>query len=321
LEKEIKMVVKKVVLNLLEQYRGMSISGGQIAETLGVSRSAVWKAVKDLQKDGYIIEGVNNRGYRLCETNDILSAAGMSPYISREIRSEQIKIYDSLESTNITAKQLAIDGAEHGTVVVADVQTDGKGRYGKSFASPRGGGVYMSVILRPEHWGSSPASSTLLTSYAAVAVCEAVEAVSGKSAQIKWVNDVFIEGKKICGILTEAITDFESGEMPWIVAGIGINLTLSDELPEVAGAVFEQPQTAVTRNQLIAEVANRIVRFDGNLNIAEYRRRLMWIGERILVNGQESCELAGVDESGRLLIRKDSAELTTLSTGSITLLT
>jgi len=256
------MSSKKYVLALLESKRNQSISGEYIAEQLNVSRNAIWKAIRELRNDGYKIRAVTNKGYCLCEDNDILSVEGMLPYLSQEKISERIFIYDCLESTNKTAKEMAISEAEHGTVVIADSQTAGKGRYGRSFHSPPNHGLYMSLIIKPNQYRFS--TPTLITAFSAVTVCEAIEAISDKRPKIKWVNDIFLNGKKICGISAEAITDFESGNTQWIVVGIGVNYsTLATDFPEelrhIAGSVFGLDTPPTTRNHLAAEILNRFL--------------------------------------------------------------
>ncbi len=324
------MSTKKYVLELLENKRGQNISGAYIAEQLNVTRNAVWKAVKELEKDGYTIKAVTNKGYCLSDDNDILSVQGMLPFLSDKEISDKINVHASLESTNKTAKELAISGAEHGTIIVADCQTVGKGRYNRNFISPPGHGIYMSFILRPtqQHWIGVP---TLVTSYAAVSVCEAIETTTGKMPQIKWVNDIFITGKKICGILTEAVTDFESGNMQWIVVGIGINFTTPDtgfpeNIKHIAGSVFSGDIPTITRNQLAAEIINRILNIEKNCDnktmLGEYKKRLMMIGKKVVVTGlNEPFEAMAVDidEIGRLIVKKDNGDILSLFSGEISI--
>ena len=184
------------VLELLENNAGQNISGAYIAKQLGVSRTAVWKAVNSLRKNGYSVSAITNNGYCFANENDILSVQGMAPYLSEKVDPGKINIFATLESTNKTAKEFAMSGAEHGTVVIANSQTAGRGRHGRSFFSPPGHGVYISLIIRPAKnwlWASAP---TLMTFHAAVTVCGAIESTTDKKPQIKWVNDVFIDGKK-----------------------------------------------------------------------------------------------------------------------------
>ena len=255
----------------------------------------------------------------LSDDNDILSVQGMLPFLLDKGVSEKIYIHDLLESTNTTAKKLAVSGARHGTIIMAESQTAGRGRYGRSFISLPGHGIYMSFILRltKQQWVATP---TLVTSYAAVSVCEAIEATTGKEPKIKWVNDIFLNGKKICGILTEAVTDLENGSIQWIIAGIGINFTtpaegFPEEIKQIAGSVFGDRPT-ITRNRLAAEVADRMLVFESQYGneamLAEYKKRLMMIGKKVAVTGfNEPFEAIAtdIDDTGRLIVKKGNGDV------------
>ena len=321
------MSVKEDVLALLEGKRGEYISGTCIAEQLHVSRNAVWKSIHELKKDGYKIEAVTNRGYCLCEENDILSVQGMLPYLSHAVISERIYVHKRLESTNKTAKEIAISGAEHGTVIIADCQTAGKGRYGREFHSPPNHGLYISFILHPAQLCFS--TPTLITTRAAVVVCESIEAISDKRPLIKWVNDIFIDGKKVCGILTEAVMDFESGGTQWIVVGIGINVStpttdFPGDLRETAGSIFPSNNPFAMRNRLAAEIVNRLVAPEEQSSEQEmletYRQRMFVLGQTVSVlgAGESYGALAlTVDDTGRLIVKKENGERIPLSAGEI----
>jgi BirA family biotin operon repressor/biotin-[acetyl-CoA-carboxylase] ligase len=266
---------------------------------------------------------------KICENNDILSVQGMIPFLSKKVTADRIFVYTSLESTNKTAKEMAISEAEHGTVIIADGQTAGKGRCGRNFFSPPGHGIYMSIILHPSQLQFN--TPTLVTSFAAVAVCEAIEAISGKTPKIKWVNDVFLEGKKICGILTEAVTDYESGNARWIVVGIGINFSSSaidfpEDLRQIAGAIFSDENPPTTRNHLACEVINRMLAPESSCNekemLIEYKKRLMMLGERISVIGDKrpyEAIAVDIDDAGHLIVKKDDGQILSLSTGEISI--
>jgi len=317
------MTTKQRILALLESNRGQNISGEHIAAHLGISRNAVWKAINALKKDGYTIKAITKKGYALCDDTDILSAQGIAPFLENKEAVGKIFVYQSLESTNKTAKEMAISEAEHGTVIIADAQTAGKGRYARKFFSPAAHGIYMSFILRPTHFDTP----TLITSFAAVSVCKAIEAITDKTPKIKWVNDIFLDEKKICGILTEAVTDFESGNIQWVVVGIGINFStpasdFPEEIKATAGALYAG--TGITRNRLAGEIINRIMTLDAGYDstkmLAEYKQRLMVLGKRIIVTGtQEPYEATAtnLDEIGRLIVEKDTGEIFALSSGEV----
>ena len=323
------MSTKNRILELLEQQRGESISGEHIAGILSISRNAVWKAVKELQKDGYHIVAVTNKGYCLSDENDIVSIPGIKPFLSEKSQpyANKMQIYKSLESTNKTAKEMAVAGAEHGTVIISDCQTMGRGRYSRNFFSPSGGGLYMSIVLRPEvlHFENP----TSVTAFAAVSVCEAIESISKKAPKIKWVNDILIDGKKVCGILTEAVTDFESGGLEWIVLGIGINVHIRaedfpDELQPIATSIHPDERMPGVRNKLSAEIINRILGFETSPSETEifekYKKRLMMLGKEITVyqNQMEYMATAiDVDSVGHLIVKNSNGETMTLSAGEI----
>ena len=322
------MSTKTRVLALLEAQRGDSISGERLAGMLGVSRNAVWKAVKELQKDGYRIVAVTNKGYCLSDENDILSIPGIMPFLSEKSQpyANKIRIYKSLESTNKTAKEMAIAGAAHGTVIISDCQTMGRGRYSRNFFSPAGG-LYMSLVLRPE--GLRFDNPTSVTAFAAVVVCEAIECVCQKEPEIKWVNDIFLDGKKVCGILTEAVTDFESGELDWIVLGIGINVsTRTEEFPaelqSSATSLYPDEKMPGVRNKLAAQIINRILGFEIPPKEPEifekYKKRLMVLGKKITVIQNQTefrATAMDIDSAGHLIVKKESGEIISLSSGEI----
>ena len=323
------MITKNRILELLEQQRGESISGEHLAGVLGISRNAVWKAIKELQKDGYHIVAVTNKGYCLSDENDIVSIPGIKPFLSERSQpyANKIQIYKSLESTNKTAKEMAIAGAEHGTVILSDCQTMGRGRYSRNFFSPAGGGLYMSIILRPEvlHFENP----TSVTAFAAVAVCEAIESISKKTPKIKWVNDIFIDGKKVCGILTEAVTDFESGGLDWVVLGIGINVYIRTEdfpgdLQSLATSIYPDEKMPGVRNKLSAKIINRILGFEAPPSEEEifekYKKRLMVLGKKITVIQNQveyKATAIDVDSVGHLIVKNENGERITISSGEI----
>ena len=321
------MTVQSHLQQLLESNKSAFLSGEEIARRLGVSRNAVWKAIKALQADGYPIQAVPNRGYCLAATSDVLSASGIRQYLAGDAQSLDLRVYDSVDSTNLVLRGLANGGAAEGTVVVAALQTGGRGRKGRSFYSPQGTGVYVSLLLKPN---IAPDDATLITTTAAVAVCGAVEALSGKPASIKWVNDVFMDGKKVCGILTEGSFDMESGQFEYAILGAGINVYepaggFPQEIRAIAGSVLSAPAPD-GKNRMIAEYLNRFLSLYQTLGSAEtnaeYRSRSFVLGRMVTVLSGEQATPAralDVDEKCRLIVEYGDGRRETLSSGEISI--
>ncbi|MCL2398731.1 MAG: biotin--[acetyl-CoA-carboxylase] ligase [Defluviitaleaceae bacterium] len=262
---------------------------------------------------------------------DTISKRGILPLL--KVENCNLKIYDSVDSTNNVAKEMVALNAEHGTVILANVQTGGRGRYGRSFFSPLGHGIYMTFILRP--YPIWPVDISLVTVFTGVVVCEAIESICNVSSttkkipQIKWVNDVFLDRKKIGGILTEAVTD-ESGTLQWIVVGIGINFTATTDLPvELEGIVgsifdFDKENLLITRNQLAAEIINRMLNptYTSKEIIEGYRQRLFILGKKVRVEGTENpyeATVLDIDDMGKLLVKNESGDVITLSAGEVSI--
>ncbi|MGE0073848.1 MAG: biotin--[acetyl-CoA-carboxylase] ligase [Sphaerochaetaceae bacterium] len=257
------MSSKQQVLALLEQFKGSHISGEEIARQLQITRAAVWRAIHDLRLSGHAIEASTKIGYRLSESSDVLSEQGIrSAFTDKRYLELPLHFHESIGSTNGEAKRLALEGAPHGTVVVAGRQTEGRGRNGKSFFSPSDSGLYVSVLLRPE---LDTAMALRVTSGAAVAVCRAIERMCDRRAGIKWVNDILIDSLKVCGILTEGISGFETGRIESLVVGIGVNHTVPpegfpQELQGIAGALFvDTAPPEASRNRLAASIVEELL--------------------------------------------------------------
>ncbi len=233
-----------------------------MAGQLGVSRNAVWKAIKELREKGYMIEAVSNKGYRLSGDNDIISSEGIKACLTPGFdRAGEIFVFDSLTSTSDKAKELAIKGAPHGTVVVAASQTGGRGRKDHSFFSPKGG-LYMSIVLRPDFLFST--DSAELTSFTGKAVTEAIRELTGIEPYLGGINDLYVDGKKVCGILLEGGSEFDSGTLQWVVAGIGINFdsdieSFPKEVRERASSLFTRGKATASKNALIARVIEKVL--------------------------------------------------------------
>jgi len=319
------MSVKTEVLSCLEQNRGKDISGEALAQQLGVSRAAVWKAINSLKQQGYPIDSVTNRGYRLLESSDILSEEGITPFLNGDAASAKVVVFDEIDSTNMEAKRRAANGDKNPLIIVADQQSMGRGRFGRSFYSPQGCGIYMSMLIYPTQDQLSQA--TMFTTAAAVAVCRAISSLSEVDPKIKWVNDIYVDSKKVCGILSEAVFDMENGVIGSIVVGIGINFKNGGELPEeiadIAGTVFgNEPPTS--RNRLTAQVANEFFEILKNIQshefLKEYRERSMLLGEEIVYsrgNEKYAAVAEDIDDDGALVVRFEDGRREALRSGEV----
>ena len=321
------MSSKQQLLTFLEANRDKYLSGEDMAKELGLSRSAVWKAIINLRGDGYKISAFPGKGYMLEEDNDILSLEGMSLFLDKKIDKNLIHVYSTLDSTNQTAKEMAVSGADNGTLIIADKQTNGRGRRKRSFISPSGG-IYMSFVLNSERFATI--DHGVMITYAVNAVCEAIETVTGKHPQVKWMNDIFLDGKKICGILTESASDFETGEIQWIVLGIGINFSISakdfpKEIETIAASIYKEgEEISATRNELAAAIINKILSekafFDKRDILQKYRERLNMLGKRICIVSREGeiyAKAIDIDEEGCLIAECEDGSTRHFSDGEI----
>lgn len=322
------MTTKEKLLALFETNRGAYFSGEEIAQKLSISRTAVWKAVKSLQNQGYTIDAVSNKGYCLSEQTDILSVQGIQKYLRADIMKMDISVLSTAASTNTLVREKANCGAPEGCLVLANEQTAGRGRLGRSFYSPYGTGVYMSLLLRPKNYSAEQAIR--ITTIAAVSMCEAIEAISDEKAAIKWVNDIFVRGKKVCGILTEGSFDLENGLLEYAVLGIGINLYppgrgFPKDLEHVAGAVFPVKQSDA-KNRLVSEFLNRFHGYytaTGQTDyVDQYRKRSFVIGKQvdlISANQSTSAIVLGIDDHCRLLVKYSDGTEDCYSSGEISI--
>lgn len=315
---------KQELLKILEENRGQSVSGQELAERLGISRAGIWKQIQALRDAGYRIDAVQNRGYCLAQNNDKLSRQGILPYLEEPERAEKIFVFDVLDSTNTEAKRRALGGAPDGTVILADRQTAGRGRLGREFYSPANSGVYFTVLLRPN---IPMEQAGMFTTAASVAAMEAVKAVTGKQPLIKWVNDLYLDGRKVCGILTEAVSNFETGVIEAVAVGIGINCTtvFPEELREKAGSLFPGNGESAVRNRLAAELVNRTVHLEdciaeGNF-MEKYRRYSMVLGKTVTVLQEPGSQYLAeeIGNGGELILRGRTGERRVLRTGEVSI--
>lgn len=323
------MTTKEKLLTFLESHKGAFYSGEELAGTMNVSRTAIWKAIKSLQKEGYEIEAVPNKGYCLSADTDIISLQGLKQYLSSERQELPLEVYGLVDSTNTMLRERANQGALEGTIIVAGAQSKGRGRLGRQFYSPQDTGVYMSILLRPARIPTEKAVH--ITTIAAVAACEAIEGVTGKKAMIKWVNDVFMEGKKVSGILTEASISMENLGLEYIIMGIGLNVYapeggFPEEIAQVAGSILEDPMTD-GKNRIAAAFIDLFLDYYDEIEnghyVERYRERSLAIGRVVKVlkkDGDRMALVLDVDEDCHLLVKyEDDGSMDTLSSGEISI--
>lgn len=324
------MSVRDAVLAALNETPGVPRSGEALAAQLGVSRAAVWKAIETLRSEGVTIEAAPRRGYCLPVRHDLLTADAVSHALPPDLRAvfPSLEVVPELPGTNAALRTRAEQGAAECSVLIAAAQTEGRGRAGRSFYSPPGTGLYLSLLLRPT---LAAEQGPLLTALTAVAVCRAVETLFQVPLDIKWVNDLYHNGHKVCGILTEAAVDLESGGLWYVIVGVGFNLCSPpggwpEELRGIAGGLFDGTPPPGSRAQLAAafltEFQSLYASFDPQAFLPEYRRRQMLVGQevQVLFPGQTPrlAVALGVDDAARLLVRyTDTGEETALHGGEV----
>ncbi|MEE0932369.1 MULTISPECIES: biotin--[acetyl-CoA-carboxylase] ligase [unclassified Clostridium] len=321
-------MLKSKVLKVLEENKGKTVSGAEMAKTLNLSRTSIWKAINSLRDDGYTINAVTNKGYSLADNTDLISKEGISLYLNKDFSNVDIYIYKTTSSTNEVAKKLALSGAKHGTVVISEEQTQGKGRMGRSFYSPANTGIYMSIILRPT---LTAMDSVLITTSSSVAICDAIHKVTGIECQIKWINDIYINNKKIGGILTEASTNFESGTIDYLILGIGINFNnpkdnFPDDLKEIADSLYNGNSNGINRNILCAEILNNILSIIPKIKdynfISEYKKRSIILNQEIMYTSggiYSKGRAIDINNDGSLVIKHDDGSIKILNSGEISI--
>lgn len=299
------------ILELLRRQEGF-LSGEDIGRELSITRAAVWKGIKKLREEGYEIEAVTNRGYRLTNPETMYNKRELEQGLKTKTMGQSIYFYEETDTTNNRARELALEGAPEGTLVVAEKQTAGRGRRGKVWESPLGTGIWMSLVLRPQ---IMPAEASVLTLLCGLATAEAIEAETGLSADIKWPNDILINGKKAVGILTEM--DCEMSEVHFVIPGIGINVNTASfppEIAEIATSLYLECGKTVSRRRLVHKVLERLEEhYETFLRtgsfaamLEDYRKHCITLGKEVHVLGREPffAEALDITPEGELLVRR-----------------
>lgn len=325
--------MKTKILKILRNADGF-VSGQAICESLGVSRTAVWKVINQLKEEGYEFDAVSNKGYRIVNYPDILTKSEIESQLDKNDIIKKIVFFDETDSTNNRAKKAAEEGEESGTLFITECQTGGRGRRGRNWVSPPGSGIWMTLLIRPD---IRPDEASMLTIVAAMAVSSAITKVTKYDAKailsdekdilfadnkieqckIKWPNDIVLDKKKICGILTEMSAEPE--HVNYVVTGIGINVNtteFADEIKDMASSIFVQTGVRIKRSHVVAQFAhdfteyfNRFIKTqDLSLLVDDYNKMLINAGKTVRIEERGEAYTAGaygIDNEGRLIVKVD----------------
>lgn len=299
--------MKKKILAILQNSGGY-VSGEKISEQTGISRAAVWKHIKSLKNMGYEIKSVTNRGYLLVSSPDLITAEGITERLNTEFIGRKLFIYDETDSTNERAKTNSTEN--EGSVFIAEVQNHGKGSRGRGWVSPRGSGIWHTILLKPD---IAPTEVAQITLVAGLAVCKAI----GMGAKIKWPNDIVIGTKKVCGILTEMSAEIDM--VNYVVCGIGINVnteSFDKEIAHRATSMYIESGEKQTRNDIIAKELNYFEYYykkflAGGLSaiLDEYKENCVTIGRDVTVIYKKETvtgKAVDIDENGALVVETEN---------------
>ena len=301
------------ILDILKKEIGF-ISGEEIGKRLEISRAAIWKGIKKLREEGYEIEAVTNKGYRLVLHETMYNEKEILSDLKTKKMGKKLYFYKEVGSTNDVIRQFALDGAEEGVLAITEMQNNGRGRRGKPWVGPAGTGIWMSLLLRPH---IHPSEASVLTLIMGLAVQEAIQKVAGISADIKWPNDVLIDNKKLVGILTEL--DCEINEVQSVTIGVGINVNTTvfpEEIADIATSLYLASGRTFSRKMLVHEILQIFeVYYDRFLTSREgfapfldtYAKKCITLGKKVRVEGRVSflATAVSVTPQGELLVRRE----------------
>lgn len=316
--------MKAEILKMLRE-TGDYVSGQEICEKLGVSRTAVWKIIRQLQEEGYQVEAVRSRGYRIIDGPDVVTAGEVESLLDTEWAGKKIVCYPETDSTNIRIKHLGDEGAPHGTLAVADRQTAGRGRRGRAWESPGGSCIYMSILLRPD---LAPEKAPMLTLVMACSAAEGIMDCADVKVQIKWPNDIIVNGKKLAGILTEMSTQVDYINHVTIGVGINVNLQRFPGKIQNATSLLSETGTRIKRAPVIAAVMKH---FEENYKIfmqtedmsglmEKYSSLLVNQGREVLIlekDAEYKAYAEGINQKGELVVRREDGTVENICAGEV----
>ncbi|KXG73982.1 biotin--[acetyl-CoA-carboxylase] ligase [Thermotalea metallivorans] len=320
--------MKKEVLETLKHNKGRFISGEELSNRLGVTRTAVWKHIHQLKEEGYRIESVSKKGYKLLEEPDILNENALQLDLDTKIIGKRIIHLNTIDSTNTMAKKIAAEDGEEGTIVIAEEQTEGRGRLGRKWVSPKGTGIWMSLILKPS---IEPTEAAKITQIAAAAVALAIRKVTGCEAGIKWPNDIILERKKVCGILTEMSAELNC--VNYVIVGIGINVNgdmeaFPEDIKKTATSVKASAGKTVSRKAIVLYILREFERLYLDFiqskslqkSVEICKKYSVTLGNPVkIINRDRQIVAEAVDltEEGELVIRNQKGELEKIISGEV----
>lgn len=317
--------MKAEILALLRE-SDKFVSGQELCNRFGVSRTAVWKVINQLKKEGYRIEAVQNKGYHMVSSPDLLSKYELESRLTTKWLAKELVYKDMTDSTNADVRKMAEDGAKNGLLVLSDGQTAGKGRRGRSWQSEKGQNLYFSMLLKPDF---SPEKAPMITLVAAYSVAKVIRKQTGLNAKIKWPNDIVVNGKKVCGILTEM--SIERDYIHHIVVGIGINVNeeiFPKEIEDMATSLKKEKGCLVLRANLLSEILSEFEK-DYELFLAhtdlkpfvdDYNSMLVNKGALVRVldpKGEYSGIAGGINADGMLIVFKENGQIENVYAGEV----
>lgn len=321
--------MKDKILNLLKKNQNSFVSGESLSEDLGVSRAAIWKYIKKLKEEGYEIESMSKNGYKLISSPDILTKNEIEELLNTKYIGRNIIHLDSVNSTNIKAKELASNGEANGTTIISEEQTSGRGRFGRNWCSPKYKGIWMSVILTPD---IDPINASNITIIGAAAVFNALHSL-GVQTKIKWPNDIILNNKKICGILTEM--NCELNIINYIIIGIGVNVNISsedfpDEISSKATSLKVETEINFSRKKIVSEILNHFeILYDEYIKensldstIRICRENSILIGKEIQLHNKGiliNARVIDINEEGLLVIEHADGRKENIISGEVSM--
>ena len=319
--------MKNEVLKILKSENNY-ISGAEIAEKLGVSRTYIWKMISKLKEEGYIIDAINNKGYKIIDDKDIINKMEISSILETKFLGKNLIYLDSTNSTNEILKLEAENNVPDGTVIISNMQTKGKGRMGREWNSEKNVGIYLSILLKPN---IDPRKSPIITLLAGISVCEACREITELDIKLKWPNDIIYKNKKISGILTEMNSEIQS--INYIIVGIGVNVNNSkfpNNIENIATSLSKESGKKIKRKILIAKILknfeNYYIEYIKDCNFLKFINKYKYLCDTInkeinviSIDKKYEATAINISENGELIIQRNNGKIEKIFSGEISI--